>query len=213
MTWIDVSLSLHGATVHWPGHPRYTVDELYSLARGDQMNVTAFTMCSHFGTHLETPRHYFGSSAAIDELPLDLLMGRCSVVHYEGGEHMPAAFIDSLDLDAVCRLLIRTRNSDTIALPEFREDYIALTPAAAERLVARGVELVGVDGYSIGPFDPQLGIPVHRIFLSGGPHQVALEELDLSEVAPGSYDLVALPIALAGLEAAPARVLVRAVSS
>jgi kynurenine formamidase len=111
------------------------VDELYSLARHDQMDGTAFTMCSHFGTHLETPLHYLGSSA------------------------------------------------------------------------------VGVGGYSIGPPDPHLGIPVHRIFLSGAPHRAAFEALDLSEVARGSYDAVALPIVLAGLEAAPTRAPVRAASS
>lgn len=213
MSWIDISLALTPATAHWPGHPRYTVDELYSLGRGDEMNVTAVSMCSHFGTHLDAPRHYIEAGAAVDELPLDLLVGPCSIVHYDGDQHIPPAFVDSLDLRGTRRLLIRTGNSETIARPKFREDYVALTPAAAERLVAHGIELLGVDGYSIGPFDPELGIPVHRIFLSGGPHQIALEGLDLSGVEPGSYELVALPIPLAGLEAAPARVLVRAATN
>jgi arylformamidase len=105
------------------------------------------------------------------------------------------------------RLLIRTVNSQIIRQPEFHEDYVALTPDAARVLVARNVRLLGVDGYSIGPFEPSSGMEVHRIFLGAGPEQVALEELDLSSVAPGDYQLVALPIRLTGLEGAPARVL------
>jgi arylformamidase len=209
MTWIDVSLPMRPTTVHWPGHPRYTIDELYAIGRGDEMNVTAVSLCSHFGTHIDAPSHYVEAGSTIDMLPIDLLIGRCTVVHYRAQTHIPADFVDALDLDGVRRLLIRTPNSDSIDRPEFREDYTALTPAAAERLVARGIELLGVDGYSIGPFDPALGVPVHRIFLGGGPSQVALEALSLAGVDAGEYHLIALPPAFADIEAAPARVLLR----
>jgi arylformamidase len=74
-------------------------------------------------------------------------------------------------------------------------------------LVDRGVRLLGVDGYSIGPFDPSLGYPVHSIFLGAGPDQVAIEEVNFLNVEPGDYHLIALPLRLAGLEGSPARVL------
>jgi len=209
MSWMDLSLTLAPETVHWPGHPRYTVTDLMSIASGDEMNVSAVSMCSHFGTHIDAPRHYFAEGAAVDELPADLLIGPCRVVSYEGRDHIPPEYVDGLDLGGVRRLLIRTSNSRTLAAPHFDERYIALTPAAAQRLVDRGIELLGVDGYSIGPFDPSLGMPVHRIFLGGGPMQTAIEELDLSGVEPGDYDLVAAPLRTAGLEGAPARVFVR----
>jgi arylformamidase len=209
VSWLDLSVPLAADTAHWPGHPRYTVDELLSMARGDVMNVTAVSLCSHFGTHVDAPRHYVRDGATVDELPLDVLVGPCAVVSYDGEEHIPGAFIESLALNGATRLLVRTRNSAFARDPCFREDYIGLTPDAAKRLVERGVQLIGVDGPSIGPFDPSLGVPVHQVFLSGGPHQVAVEQLDLSHVDPGDYELVTLPLAVAGLEAAPARVLVR----
>jgi arylformamidase len=104
-------------------------------------------------------------------------------------------------------MLIKTLNSITLGRPEFHEDYIALTQEAAQALVEKGVKLLGVDGYSIGPFDPSLGMPVHSTFLGAGPDQVAIEEVDLLNVEPGDYQLIALPLKLTGLEAAPARVL------
>lgn len=207
MKWVDVSLPMRADTVHWPGHPHYTVTEMMSMQRGDEMNVTAVAMCSHFGTHIDAPRHYFAAGKPVDELPLDILIGPGRVVSYEGIDHIPASFINSLDLMGVSRLFIRTRNSQTLTLPEFNEDYIALTIEAAQELVDEGVKLLAVDGYSIGPFDPAQGIPVHRIYLGARPDQVAIEAVNLSNVEPGDYHVIALPIPLTGLEGAPARVL------
>jgi arylformamidase len=207
MEWIDVTLPMLDATVHWPGHPRYTVTEMMAFARGDNMNVSAVAMCSHFGTHIDAPRHYVPDGTPVDLLSPDVLIGLCLVVEYPGREHVPAGFIESLDLSGITRLLIRTRNSLRLRDSQFYEDFLALTPAAAQALVDRGVRLLGVDGYSIGPFDPALGYPVHSIFLGAGPDQVAIEEVDLLDVSEGHYYLIALPLRLTGLEGSPARVL------
>jgi len=207
MQWMDVTLPMRAETVHWPGHPLYTVSEMMSFERGDPMNVTAVSMCSHFGTHIDAPRHYFATGTAVDELSLQVLVGPCRLVIYPGREHIPASFIQDLDLEGVERLFIRTMNSPRLVKPEFYPDYVALTIPAAQLLVEKGVKLLGVDGYSIGPFEPELGMPVHRTFLGGGPQQVAIEEVSLLGVPPGEYQLIALPMRLSGLEAAPARVL------
>ncbi len=207
MKWIDATLPMSRETVHWPGHPLYTVTDMMSMDKGEIMNVTAISMCSHFGTHVDAPRHYVADGTTVDRLRPEILVGPCRVVAYTGKEHIPASFIRELDLKGEQRILIKTSNSVILSRPEFHEDYIALTPEAAQTLVDKGVKLLGVDGYSIGPFDPSLGIPVHRIFLGAGPDQVAIEEADLSNVEPGDYQLMALPLRLTGLEAAPIRVL------
>lgn len=206
MKWIDVTLPMKPDTVHWPGHPRYTVTEMMSMENGDVMNVTSVIMCSHFGTHIDAPRHYLNQGRAVDELKPEVLIGPCKVVEYKGKGHISAQFIRELDLRDVSRLLIKTTNSQLLREPTFSEDFIALLPEAAEALVKVGVIVLGIDGYSIGPYDPTQGQPVHRIFLSAGPDQVAIEELDLLEVPPGEYELLAIPLRLTGLEAAPARV-------
>jgi arylformamidase len=149
--------------------------------------------------------------SAVDELRPEVLVGPCRVIEYPGETHIPADFIRTLDLEGVTRLLIKTANSRFLRQPEFQESYIALLPEAADALVAAGIQVLGVDGYSIGPYDPALGQPVHRIFLSAGEDQVAIEEVDLLDVEPGQYELLAVPLRLTGLEAAPARVFLRMV--
>jgi arylformamidase len=60
---------------------------------------------------------------------------------------------------------------------------------------------VGVDTLSIEPESD--AYPVHRTLLEAGV--VIVEGLDLASVAPGGYELVCLPLRIAGGDGAPAR--------
>jgi arylformamidase len=63
--------------------------------------------------------------------------------------------------------------------------------------------VLGVDGLAIGPYG-ELCDRNHLVFCGAGG--IIIEVLDLSDVEPGDYQLIALPIKLVGVEAAPARV-------
>jgi len=103
----------------------------------------------------------------------------------------------------VRRLIFKTRNSSIWARGEndFQEDFVALSPDAAEFLVQRGVELVGVDYLSVAPYGD--GAPTHQILLKAGV--VIVEGLDLSAIQPGDYDFCCLPLKIKGSDGAPAR--------
>ena len=64
--------------------------------------------------------------------------------------------------------------------------------------------MLGIDAFSIGPFG-DLSDSNHITYCGAGG--VIIEMIDLTSVEPGDYELVALPVKLKGLEAAPARVL------
>jgi arylformamidase len=74
-------------------------------------------------------------------------------------------------------------------------------PATARLFAERGVRCVGVEGLTVGDFE------THRILLGAGVW--CIENLDLSAAAPGRYELVCLPLRIAGAEGAPARALLR----
>jgi arylformamidase len=108
------------------------------------------------------------------------------------------------------RLLIRTANSAewaTLGRGEplaFRQDYVALSPAAARWVVDRGIRLLGVDYVSAGPWGAT-NRETHLMLL--GNDVLIVETLDLSAIVPGPYTLVCLPLKLAIGGSAPARVL------
>ena len=104
----------------------------------------------------------------------------------------------------VSRLLIKTRNSGLWDTNDFHEDYIALTASAARWIADRGIVLIGIDYMSIEEFAATEFV-VHETLLKR--NVVILEGLDLSEVAPGDYNMVCAPLLVVGAEGAPARVL------
>ena len=102
------------------------------------------------------------------------------------------------------RLLVKTGNSQIIKDEKFHENYTAFSPEAAAWLVENNIKLLGLDYYSIGPFTNTK--EVHLTFLENDD-TAALEAVDLSDIAPGKYQLVALPLKLEGASGAPTRVL------
>ena len=98
------------------------------------------------------------------------------------------------------RILIRTSYSGKDV---FSEQYPSLGLDAAVYLVSCGVICIGIDSPSIESF--QCDGAVHRHLLENSC--IIIELLDLSGVPPGTYGMAALPIKLAGLDGAPARVI------
>jgi arylformamidase len=73
-------------------------------------------------------------------------------------------------------------------------------------LVEQDVPLVGVDYLSVDRYDSP-DQPAHYALLGNGV--LVVENLDLSSVEPGRYEMVALPLKIAGCEGSPARVVIR----
>ena len=105
------------------------------------------------------------------------------------------------------RILFKTHNSPHVwQKNEFAEDFVFISDAAADFLVDSGVRLVGVDYLSVGSFKHG-GSYVHKTLLSGGVW--AIEGLNLSNVIPGEYDLICLPLRIVAGDGAPARAILK----
>ena len=84
--------------------------------------------------------------------------------------------------------------------------FRTLSAETVERLAALGVRLVGIDVPSLDPEDSKT-MDAHRTALQADMR--ILENLVLDHVEPGDYELVALPIRLENLDAAPVRAVLR----
>lgn len=199
----DISLPITAGGLIYPGNPPIEVTAQQALARGDGANVSALAFGSHTATHVDAAKHFFDDGQPVDELPLERLIGRAVVVAFPPdvaaitADHLRAA-----PLDGYTRVLLKTRNSSYNTEPEFRRDYTYLAPDGAEYLVERGVELVGVDYLSVEQFRSGHH-RTHRALLER--RVVIVEGLALAGVAAGEYQLICLPLRIAGLDGAPAR--------
>ena len=112
------------------------------------------------------------------------------------------------------RILFKTRNSGFWNNPEagFRTDFTYLEPDGARRLTEMNIKLVGIDYLSVERFKSE-NFETHTILLSD--EVVILEGLDLRNVPAGRYELLCLPLRIAGGngDGAPARAILRALAS
>ena len=205
-SFIDITLPLSEKTPVWPGDNRFNRIVQTSIANGDDLNVSAVEMNCHNGTHLDAPFHSAPAGASIDELDPAMFVGPARVVAYDGETHIEPADVKKMNLEGVERVLFKTRNSSFWGDPDFHEDYVGVTAPAARVLVDLGVRLVGIDYLSVGPFDRDL-LETHQTLLGHGV--VVLEGLNLRDVEPGGYELIALPLKIAEGNGSPTRAILR----
>jgi arylformamidase len=200
----DVSLPLRAGGLVYPGDPPIRIGSHSAIARGDPANVSTLAFGSHTGTHVDAPRHFIEGDASVDQIPLARLIGPALVLDLVGTDpEIEADELKAHDLRDATRILLRTHNSDLLERTEFSSMYRSLAVDGAEYLLGRGVVLVGIDYLSIERFGSE-DHPVHHLLLERGV--VIVEGLNLSGVPAGSYQLWCLPLRLAGLDGAPARV-------
>lgn len=201
---IDVSVPLRTGMPCWPDSGGVRLTRVMRLEAGDPANVTRLDGDIHCGTHVEAPLHMLRDGAGLEALPLERFIGPAIVVHLPAAEAVDAWALERAEIPAGTeRLLLRTRNSDRRDLDaeRFRDDYVGLTLDGARWVVASGIRLVGADYLSVQRFgdDPE----THRVLMRAGV--AIVEGLRLVDVPPGAYQLVCLPLNLAGAEGAPAR--------
>ena len=210
MRTYDITLTISPQTIVWPGDSPVTMKHTSSIASGDNANVSEITMSCHTGTHVDAPNHFLNNGITVDDLALDLLIGRVYVIHLPDVSMITASVLMQSDIPPrTRRLLFKTRNSKLWenGNTEFQTDFVALSVDAAELLVDRNVKLVGIDYLSIAPY--KMGTSVHTILLNAGV--VVIEGLNLSQVSQGRYTLHCLPLKLGGADGAPARAILTGV--
>jgi arylformamidase len=204
MTIYDITLAISPELVVWPGDPQVRMEQVVHLERGDICTVTHMELSVHTGSHLDAPAHFILGGKTVESLDLKMLVGPALVVDVGVVAQITAVTLSQLSIpNGTKRLLIKTTNSDRWAVGEtsFYKPYVAIEADAAQWLVDRGIGLVGVDYLSVAPYSDVE--PTHKTLLGAGV--IAVEGLNLHNIKPGLYELVCLPMKLAGSDGAPVR--------
>lgn len=200
----DITLPISESMVVWPGDTRVRIVQTSHLDRGDASTVSELTIGAHTGTHVDAPSHFISGGASVETLDLNVLIGPALVIDLPDQKLISAEVLDTLDIPpGTERILFRTQNSERWKRgeTEFSRDFVGITKDGARALVSKGLRLVGTDYLSVAAH--KHGVPVHKILLGAGI--ILLETLNLSDIKPGIYELVCLPLKLAGVEGAPCR--------
>lgn len=180
----DISQEMFSSAVY-PGDPVPVKTPFCEINKGSFYNLTSLSLSTHNGTHIDAPYHFYTDGKTIDQIALEKCIGPCSVVNMSGvigrAEMLPIL------QKSKKKLLIR--------------GVIELTLEAAKAMNESALDLIGVEGLTVGPFDAPM--PVHLELL--GKEVVILEGLVLQDVPEGEYILSAVPLKLGDCDGAPCR--------
>ena len=193
-----------------PDSPIFPGDEPYALRWTAQLspecpvNLSALSMSPHVGAHADAPLHYGAGQPAIAEVDLNPYLGPCRVIHaIDCGPLIRIEHLAHAANDLPERVLVRCcERADRVWNP----DFTAYAPETVEWLAARGVRLIGLDTPSVDPATSK-SLDSHQRLLRLNLR--VLENLVLDEVPAGDYELIALPLKLAGACASPVRAVLR----
>jgi arylformamidase len=198
----DISITLAPGVPEWPGDTPFSCGWTATMSNGSSVNLSSITSSPHVGTHADAPMHVRDGWPGSHELPLEAFYG-------------PAVVIDvtetrgELSLDMIEpliggrrpeRLILKT--GCTIASGAFPGEWPTLSESCARALLGLGLKLLGVDAPSVDARESR-SLAVHKMLFSG--NSFILENLDLRRTPPGSYDIMAFPIKMMSLDAAPVR--------
>jgi arylformamidase len=201
----DISQRLHPALPLWPGEPPVAIARLASIGPGCPVNVGVMHAPLHAGTHADAPLHYdpLGADSAASDL--DVYLGPCTVLDVRGASgRVEPEDVDWAAAAGASRLLLRT--FERFPHDAWQPAFKAISPAAVARMGAAGVRLLGTDAPSLDPQDSKT-LDAHQAVRAADMR--ILEGLVLDDVPPGRYELIALPLAIAGADASPVRAILR----
>ncbi len=206
MPILDISRTLTSGMALWPGDTPFRLESSLRLADGHSVNLTRLHLSAHTASHADAFSHFAEDGATLEAMPLHLYWGPAQVVTVaqEDGPLGPEAFA-AHDLSLAPRLLVRSAAS-SLPQSEFPAQYVYPSPDLAAHLAQAGVILYGSDAPSMDAVDSKT-LPGHHALHA---HNIAiLEWLDLQLAADGLYELVALPLKIAGGDGSPVRAALR----
>jgi arylformamidase len=201
----DISQTLCREVAVWPGDPEFRSRRTMKIEGGESSNVSAIDICVHTGTHVDAPLHLDDAGSDIASIPLHHFIGSVRLFSIPAEKCIRLSDLLPLDWQNVERVLFKTRSSRQ-AENVFDSSFVYIDERAAGFLAQKGILFVGTDAPSVDAFDSP-DLPSHRILLK---HGIAiLEGARLESVPPGDYELICIPLKLAGLDASPVRALLR----
>ena len=223
---IELSHPIRDGMVTYPGLPGPVIGTHLSreasrerYAPGTEFHIGTISMVGNTGTYVDVPFHRFADGADLAAMPASALAHLPGIVARVAGRRA----IEAEALEALRRLRVQSRpgisklhaaavlfhtgHDRHFGTPAYAAHAPFLTEATAERLIAAGAALVGIDSLNVDSTeDPRR--PVHTALLRAGiPIVEHLTNLD--QLPDEGFELTAVPAPIEGLGSFPVRVIAR----
>jgi len=161
---------------------------------------TDLKMNLHTGTHIDAPLHMIRDGLTMEHFDLNRFITKVKVLdltHVSG--MITTVDLKEKEVQQGDFLLFKTKNSYE---EQFDNRFISLSEDGAMYLAELGILGVGTDGLGIERDQPDHG--THKRLFDADI--MIIEGLRLKNIEEGIYEMIALPLKIANVEASPARV-------
>lgn len=202
--WIDISQTLSNDIAHWPGDEPFHFTVPFTKEQTGSVNIGRITTSPHTGTHVDAPFHFDNNGKTIDELNIDTYIGTAKVIDVTDAEKVTAELLKGHDLSGISRILLKTRKE--IHEEQFPSNFMIVDADVGPYLRSCGVQLLGTESPSVDHVRSK-EVLAHHSLGENGIH--IIENIVLTHVEPGMYDLIALPLKIKGADGSPVRAVIR----
>jgi arylformamidase len=198
---IDITLDIKSDMPVYPGDPKPFIEQICSIQE-DGFALSAISVGSHTGTHVDAPSHIIEGGMSVDMLPPKNFIGRAiliDITHIDSpirDEHLDIVWNRFGTEKEIEILLLKTGAINSVKFA----DNFCLNEEIALWIYKKGIKTIGIDAFSI---ENMVGLPLHRKLLSSDVN--IIECLNFKEVKEGIYTFICLPLKITGCDGAPAR--------
>ncbi len=198
---IDISPAISAQIAVFPGDKSFEENFSLQIGKGDNLTLSSIHTTLHLGAHTDAPSHYHASGESIEKRNLSQYLGQVQIIHVKisRGERVLVRHLEGKEIIAP-RVLFKTL---TFPNPnQWNSDFAALSPELIEYLATQKVGLVGLDTPSVDLAEDKELLTHQKIYEK---NMAILEGVVLDHVSEGVYQLIALPLKIAGADASPVR--------
>ena len=206
---IDLTLTISQSIPTFPGSPKPQF-LLWSSLREDGYNLELLFLSSHTGTHIDAPYHFVKNGIKINQIPLDRLIGKATLIKISKKNNEAITKNDIITFEKKCgeipdhsSVVFFTGWQNNLAKSNYFEANPGLSKSAANYLVSKQVNLVGIDSPSIDLGKDKI-FTVHKILSQN--NVLIVENLsNLNKIRSNKFDFVILPLKLKDATGSPVR--------
>ncbi len=199
MQLIDLT---HQFSKPMPVFPGDDEPDLHQTDTVDENGVAHFYLKTgmHVGTHIDAPFHFIKDGKLIADYPPQTFFGRGVLIDARGQQTIHERLLEGVDIQSHDIVLVLTGKSKNYLSPAYFENFPEVTEEFAQKLIDRGVSMLGLDTCS--PDNKPYSI--HKQLLGAGI--LIIENLvNLEDLLNKKFSVIALPLKIEA-EAGLARV-------
>ena len=196
---------------------RISVNTLHSMKNGDSSNNTSIELPSHYGTHIDLPRHFLENGKTLSSYNISNFISE-KIQIIDARFYSPHNFLIKEDLlkdqapsDTIDVVLIYFDYSSQRGSEKYWKYNPGFSFSFAEQLKLKypNIKIFGFDLMSLSSYQQrEIGRDAHKVFLSNDI--IILEDMNMAcfdKVIPLLKRIIVAPLMVKGAEGAPVTVI------